>query len=193
MPRRVRKRPRRPHDGCDVANNPGPRDRYPAEFLAAVNRVLSDEGGYAANPADSGGLTNFGISSREYPSLDVAELTRDDAIEIYYRDYWLGIGLDRLPPAIAFKLLDLAVNIGAGAAVRCLQRALRACGRRVAEDGIIGDETAGAAGAADPGTLLAALRSEAAGYYRTLAALERGRRPRADRAFLDGWLNRAYA
>jgi lysozyme family protein len=176
-----------------VANDSGARDRYPGEFLAAVTRVLDDEGGYCANPADSGGATKFGISSREYPDLDVAALTRDDAIAIYYRDYWMRVGLDRLPPAIAAKTFDLAVNIGAGAAVRCLQRALRACGRRVAEDGVLGAATAAAASSADLSALLAALRSEAAGYYRTLAALERGRRPGSDREFLDGWLNRAYA
>ncbi len=37
-----------------------------------------------------------------------------------------------------------------------------------------------------------ALRAEAAGYYRALAALERGRRAGGDQEFLTGWLNRAY-
>jgi hypothetical protein len=47
-------------------------------------------------------------------------------------------------------------------------------------------------GAANQLAMLAALRAEAAGYYRALAALERGRRAGGDREFLDGWLNRAY-
>ena len=36
--------------------------------------------------------------------------------------------------------------------------------------------------------LMAALRSEAAGYYRILAALDH-----RDEQFIRGWLNRAYA
>ena len=49
-----------------------------------------------------------------------------------------------------------------------------------------------AVGAANQLAMLAALRAEAAGYYRALAALERGRRAGGDREFLNGWLNRAY-
>lgn len=165
---------------------------YPADFLRAVDRVLGDEGGYSATPGDSGGATKFGISSREYPSLDIAALTRADAIAIYYRDWWTRFGFGRLPGAIAAKTFDLAVNIGAGHAIRCVQRALRACGHRVAEDGALGEETSRAAAAADAAALMAALRSEAAGYYRTTAALARGRRTNSDRDFLQGWLNRAY-
>jgi lysozyme family protein len=175
-----------------VANEVPAPGGYPDGFVAAINRVLADEGGYSANPADPGGPTRFGISARAYPELDIATLTRDDAVAIYFRDYWQRSALDRLLPALGAKTFDLAVNIGARAAVRCLQRALRACGHAVAEDGIVGDETAAAANGAEQSALLAAVRSEAAGYYRTLAALERGRRPGGDQEFLAGWLNRAY-
>jgi lysozyme family protein len=169
-----------------------PRDSYPPAFLAAVNRVIANEGGLVCNPADPGGATKFGISSREYPALDIAALTRDDAIAIYYRDWWGRFGFDALPTAIAAKLFDLAVNIGPAHAIKCLQRALRSCERPVAEDGVAGPQTAAAAAAASGFALLAALRSEAAGYYRTTAALARAARPDGDREFLAGWLNRAY-
>jgi lysozyme family protein len=89
-------------------------------------------------------------------------------------------------------VFDLAVNIGPAHAVRCLQRALRACGRRLTEDGALGRATVLAAAGANQLALAAALRAEAAGYYRARAALERGRRAGGDREFLDGWLNRAY-
>jgi lysozyme family protein len=165
---------------------------YPENFASAVDRVLRDEGGYASNPADPGGPTKFGISAREYPDLDIAALTRDDAIAIYYRDWWMRFDFGRLPGPIAAKCFDLAINIGALHAIRCVQRALRACGRQVAEDGLLGDETVRAAAAAEPLAILAALRSEAAGYYRATSALSRGLRADGDREFLDGWLNRAY-
>lgn len=171
-------------------------------FLRAVERVLADEGGYVSNAADPGGETKFGISKREYPDIDIAALTREDAIAIYRRDYWERFGFAALPGAIAAKTFDLAVNIGPAHAIKCLQRAMRACGQPVTEDGVIGPMTAdiaatleGSVKALTPAAttpLLAALRSEAAGYYRTVAALERGRRPNADHPFLEGWLRRAY-
>ncbi len=169
--------------------------RYQPEFLGAVEPLLRDEGGYVRNPDDPGGETKFGISKREYPDLNIAALTREQAIAIYWRDYWHRYGLDRLhDKQIAAKLLDLAVNIGPDHAIKCLQRALRACQVNVAEDGVLGLVTVAAANmSTDPRALLVGLRCEAAGYYRTLAALERGRRDDGDRDFLEGWLNRAYA
>jgi hypothetical protein len=192
---------------------------YPQAFSRAVNRLLAEEGGYVDNPDDPGGETKFGISRRNYPELDLKNLTREEAVRIYYADWWLCYGFDRLPDMISEKTFDLAVNIGGGHAIKCLQRAIRACGYTVAEDGIIGPMTAdicqriemsvapflhgaeaGALGPVKPqgGTglvspLLAALRSEAAGYYRTVDALSRGERRDADRGFLKGWLARAYA
>ena len=93
-----------------------------------------------------------------------------------------------LPEAIAIKVFDLAVNLGSRTAVKCLQRALQACGLRVVIDGILGTETCGAARQADRKALIAALRSEAAGEYRLLVA-----RHSDQIVFQGGWLNRAYA
>ncbi|MGD0120614.1 MAG: glycosyl hydrolase 108 family protein [Candidatus Binatus sp.] len=161
---------------------------YCPDFLTAVQRVLADEGGYSSNPDDPGGATRFGISARAYPGLDIAALTRDAAIKIYWNEWWLRFGFAKLPAAIAAKTFDLAVNMGSRHAFECLQRALRACGLPVAEDGLLGPATVLAARRADPAALMAALRSELAAYYRLVAANQ----PRgAD--FLKGWLNRAYA
>lgn len=79
--------------------------------------------------------------------------------------------------------------MGPGPAHWCLQRALHACGfRLVAIDGILGPQTINAANAVKPqAALLAALRTEAAAYYRELARAD----PNRER-FLTGWLNRAY-
>jgi len=175
---------------------------YSAEFIGCVEQLLKDEGGYVNNPADPGGETRWGISQRSYPDLDIKSLTRDGAIAIYWRDWWAAPGFDRLPPAIAAKLFNLSVNMGLDHAVKCLQRALRCCGHRVNEDGVLGELTIDSAGTCEMGVkvlmagmptpLMAALRCEAAGYYRTIAALERGRRKNGDGEFLNGWLNRAY-
>lgn len=109
---------------------------YSTAFNTAINRVLGHEGGYVNDPNDPGGETNWGISKRSYPNVNIRKLTRDAAIAIYYRDFWLPIGGDRLKYAIAYPCLDAAVNHGIGTTRRMMQRALK-----VADDGIIGPVT----------------------------------------------------
>lgn len=165
-----------------------PAGSYPPAFARAVAVLLGDEGSYSCNPADPGGETNFGICKHEYPNIDIKSLSRDDAIAIYFRDWWRRYCYSDLPGPIGAKLFGLAVNIGPEHAARCLQRALRACGRPVEEDARVGASTRIAAAAANQLALMAALRSEAAGYYRLLAASDHRRASE----FLKGWLNRAY-
>ena len=158
-------------------------------FDRAIVVVLEHEGEVLTDhPNDRGGPTKFGISQRWNPDVNVRELTREQAIEVYWRRYWLGRGYEWLPEPVAIKVFDLAVNLGDRTAVVCLQRALRACGLRVKVDGLLGPETCGAAESADAVALMAAVRSEAAGEYRLRVARDAGQA-----AFRDGWLNRAYA
>jgi len=172
-----------------------PVAEFPAEFVAAVGRVLRDEGGYesprrASGDGDAGGETNFGISKREYADLDIADLTRDDAVQIYWFDWWIRFSYDDLPAAVAPKVFDLAINVGPGDAAIIVQRACRACGIAVPEADNLGPRTRAAAHqiASENRTdaMLAAIRSEAAGHYRGLALV------RGQSRFLNGWLNRAY-
>lgn len=105
-------------------------------FEYYIERVLEAEGGYVNHPNDPGGETNWGISKRSYPNVDIKRLTREQAIEIYRRDFWNRVQGNELPPALAFQALDAAINSGIGNAVRFLQRAVG-----VADDGIIGPIT----------------------------------------------------
>ena len=59
-----------------------------SKFDACLAFTLSWEGGYVNNPADPGGETKYGISKRAYPKLDIANLTLEQARDIYYRDYY---------------------------------------------------------------------------------------------------------
>ena len=158
-------------------------------FERAIEVVLAHEGEtYTEHPNDRGGATKFGISQHWNPGVNIRELARQEAIEIYWERHWQGRGYERLPEKLAIKLFDLAVNLGESTAVTCIQRALLACGTRVAIDGRLGPETCEAARGADESSLLAALRSEAAGEYRLRVA-----RGVNQRVFREGWLRRAYA
>lgn len=99
-------------------------------FDTAIARVLGIEGGLVDNPNDPGGLTQWGISQRAYPHLDIRALTRDQAVEIYRTDFWIAVHADTLPPVLAYQALDFAVNSGVSTAIRKLQHAAG-----VADDG----------------------------------------------------------
>lgn len=102
-------------------------------FGTAFDRLIGHEGGYVNDPDDPGGETKFGISKRSYPDLDIKMLTREDAREIYGRDFWDRLHADTLPDALVFQLFDFAINSGIETAIRCLQRAVG-----VADDGYWG-------------------------------------------------------
>lgn len=58
------------------------------QFEIAVNEVLGEEGGYVNLAADPGGETNWGISKRAFPEVDIKNLTRDGAKALYKAHYW---------------------------------------------------------------------------------------------------------
>lgn len=82
--------------------------------------VFKWEGGYVNDPSDPGGETNFGISKRAYPNIDIKNLTRQAAQEIYQRDYWDAIKGDTLEPALGAVALDTAINMGVSRAKQFL-------------------------------------------------------------------------
>jgi lysozyme family protein len=162
---------------------------YSSKFLKAFEYLIYHEGGYVNDPKDAGGETKFGISKRSYPHLDIKNLTQDQAKQIYFVDFWIKTKCeDVVDENVAIKLFDLAVHAGIPQAIKLIQRALRAAGTHVAEDGIIGPATLAAINKSDPTDLLAALKSEAAGYYRLIASAN----PSQTR-FIEGWLSRAYS
>lgn len=93
-------------------------------FETEVEKILQREGGYVNNPSDRGGETNFGISKRANPDVDVASLTREAAVELYRERYWKAINADALPENIRSTAFDAAVNQGVG----WVQSALRKSG-----------------------------------------------------------------
>lgn len=151
-----------------------------ATFVDAIDFVLQNEGGLSNDPMDSGGLTNFGISQRAYPQVDVKNLTRDGAEAIYERDYWSYDGIQN--QRVATKLFDSAVNMGPVRAVKLIQQALGALevGPIVA-DGIFGSHTAEAINSCDPEKLMDEYKARLCKYYCDLNQPE----------FLFGWLRRA--
>ncbi len=148
-------------------------------FDRAIAIVLHEEGGLSDNPADPGGLTNFGISQRAYPKLDIRALTEADARAIYARDYWPLAHGDFLPWPICLFVFDHCVNAGRASALKILQHGLG-----VAADGAWGPSTAGALAALGPAKLDALAEDYVVGrvhYYLSLSTAG---------TFGDGWCGR---
>ena len=90
-------------------------------FLKALKFVLKWEGGYVNNPNDKGGATNKGITQYTYNNWlkshclqprDVKFITDDEVQQIYYKNYWLKAGCDKMSPKFAILAFDTAVNMG---------------------------------------------------------------------------------
>lgn len=92
-------------------------------FESAVNDVLGEEGGYVNNPADPGGETNWGISKRAFPDVDIKNLTRSAAIEIYRKNYWDPLLPYHLAPVLQRIAFECAVNQGLERCLRLLDGA----------------------------------------------------------------------
>lgn len=147
-----------------------------SNFERSIPILLEEEGGLADNPKDPGGLTNFGISQRAYPHLDIRALTREGAAAIYARDYWSACGADRVPWPLCLFVLDHGVNAGAVASIKCLQRAAH-----VGADGKIGAETLAAVQGANLRSLCRQFNVERCRYYMSLSGFQ---------TFGLGWLGR---
>lgn len=125
-------------------------------FDAAVEIVLVQEGvfddesdGFSNDPTDRGGLTRFGIAQNRHPEVDVSSLTRDQAIDIYRKQYWDINRCDELRWPYGLPVFDCGVNQGTRVAARLLQRALG-----ITDDGIIGPKTIWAAKVSLPSYIL---------------------------------------
>lgn len=83
--------------------------RVAGSFDKAMPWMFQHEGGMTT---DTGGLTKYGISQKAHPGLDIANLSKDDAAEIYHKEYWRAIDADSLPPNMRLAAFDSAVNQG---------------------------------------------------------------------------------
>jgi len=193
---------------------------FPAggRFDVVAQHVLGIEGGYVNHAADHGGATQFGISLRflkvegaldanrdgfkdfdldfdgDIDGADVRLLTKGLALNLYYHCFWRRLVLDGLPVRVDAAAFDLAVNCGAKAATKMLQRALNRLVLMAGDlkvDGDMGNQTRARARAAERHVggvdrLLTALRQEAVAHYNAIIRADHGQV-----VFQAGWLKRA--
>ena len=162
---------------------------FDEKFEYGIQKVLKHEGGYVNDSIDPGGETNFGISKRSYPTIDIKNLTLDNAKHIYYTDYWLQGGYNRIDAKLlACKVFDAAVNMGIHRANKLLQQACNNLNEGLIVDGIIGKNTINVVNKIDPCELLEEYRNEMYSFYTRLIS----RKPKLAK-YKNGWKKRAYS
>lgn len=111
----------------------------------AIALMIRLEGGEANLKGDPGGHTKYGVTQwtlncenvlrpGKYP-LNVADLTSDQAAEIYRTEDWDKFQGDKLPHALAPLMLNMAINEGLPSAVILLHEVVGVTGA------IVGDQT----------------------------------------------------
>jgi len=108
-----------------------------AEGNGKLDLNQNDRGNWTGGQVGVGKLkgSKFGISAMSYPTLDIFNLTLEDAHGIYKSDYFDKVRGDDLPPPLALLVFDAAVNSGPLRAALWLQASLG-----VSQDGVIGEE-----------------------------------------------------
>jgi lysozyme family protein len=157
-------------------------------FAEAVAFTLSQEGGWADNPADHGGPTMDGITLAIYrawlhdPSATLEQLRvigSDEVRAIYRQLYWSPISGDLLQPGIGLAVFDAAVNLGVQEAAKLFQVCVGAT-----RDGVIGPMTVSQSSCMSSALLIRRYSREREAYYRRCAGFAE---------FGRGWLARSQA
>ena len=187
------------------------------QFEKALKHMLEFEGGYANDPADSGGETFRGVSRRNWPKwpgwalIDQAKaegrctaaainaLFEGDAemeqmvADFYHQNFWKPFELFDLPARLTAKLFDTAVNMGVGRAAKLLQTSINSLGPvvKLIVDGAIGPRTLDALGLLldAPNGEGRVLTAYADAQANHYQAIVRNKP--SQKKFLKGWLRRA--
>lgn len=112
--------------------------------------ILVVEGGEVDDSYDPGGHTKYGISKKQYPHLDIKSLTRKQASDIYYKDYYKAFRCDTYPEPLNKVLCDMYINTSPRRVNKHLQEAINVfisykqagpVRRYLVTDGLIGSKT----------------------------------------------------
>jgi len=111
---------------------------------AMIPLILKHEGGFVNHAHDPGGATNKGITIETFRRLikpggtveDLKQLTTEQAVIVYKRNYWDSVCAGLLPIGLDFTVADFAVNSGPMRAAKVLQAVVG-----VKQDGKVGPAT----------------------------------------------------
>jgi lysozyme family protein len=185
-----------------------------ADFETARKITAHHEGGYANNPADTGGETMFGVSRnnfKDWPGWEIVDQIKaanprtyvavlnnhsqlkEQARAFYKAVFWDCYRADQIQnQAIANELFDTGVNMGQSRAATFLQRAINVTNNRgkrspdVVVDGKVGPATIAALNAhTKPALVFKVLNGLQCAAYVSFAESKE-----SQEQFMESWLSR---
>ncbi len=95
------------------------------DFKKAMPHLLNREGNYSNHALDKGGKTKYGITKdtleyyqgkyNKFGNINIHNLTKEQAAQIYYDEYWKKSGADKIKDKnLAYVHFDATVNHGLG-------------------------------------------------------------------------------
>ena len=173
--------------------------------------VLKWEGGLTDDAADSGGLTNWGVSwaylqdlAKTRPSVlrdilgsstvtrqTIKNLTQAQAGALFKFSFWDPFQLDDQPLAVALCAYDMNVNHGSRNAMKIVQRAanlMQSVMPKLSVDGLFGPKTRSAMRLLNCLNGIGALANKRQSFYDAIVA----NKP-SQKVFLKGWTRRCNA
>jgi lysozyme family protein len=154
------------------------------KFEKAMKFIRVVEGGKFFHSNDPGGFTNMGLTQRDYPNLDLPNLTRKQADNIFYKDYWKKSVAGKLPDPVFISYFDAVVNTGVSRANKILQKVVG-----VEVDGKVGPATLKAVNNYEsPKKLALKLADGKQDFYLSLV-----NKNRKFASFIRGWTRRTNA
>lgn len=89
-------------------------------YEGGFTNLRADPGNWTGGKVGEGYLkgTNYGIAANSYPYLDIANLTKSDAIAIYKRDFWPKVAGDAMPKGVDQLAFDGGINSGPARGLR---------------------------------------------------------------------------
>ena len=117
------------------------KTKYSDNFNLAFTTVIEVETTKITNTInDAGGLTLCGISRNAFPDLPLwryvdsgklkigntvpDKIVETEVADVYYNNFWNKFSLDEVNYILAYEIFEQAINIGARATIRNLQKAL---------------------------------------------------------------------
>ena len=158
------------------------------DFKELMKFIYKWEGdpGYVNHPDDPGGETKYGIAKTFYPHLDIKNLTKEEATDIYFRDYYQRNNVSKIPDFMQLPYFDCCINQGFNRANKLLQKAINLQADAfnfypISVDGLVGPITRGMCSRVNSHILILDFIRLRLDHYRRISFREK---------FLLGWENR---
>lgn len=102
-------------------------------FRKAMPHLFNREGDYSNHALDKGGKTKYGITDntlrlykdkhKNFPNINIHNLTKEQAAQIYYDEYWVKSGANKIKDKdLAYVHFDATVNHGLGNSKKFLEQ-----------------------------------------------------------------------